>query len=72
MPSEAPDLTVATPKRNPPAPYWAFFATEDFACWNFVDRSRDDAKTPPPQQSEQSHQRFAQRRGSSCTDTPTL
>jgi hypothetical protein len=65
MSSEAHGLTVGTQKRNNIALYWAFFATEDFAFWNFVDRSWEDAKTqqPPPQPSEQSHKRFAQRRG---------
>jgi transposase-like protein len=45
MSSEATHRTEAAQKRNTPAPYWTFFTTDDWAFWNFVDRSRDDAKT---------------------------
>jgi hypothetical protein len=47
MSLEATNHTEATRKRNTPAPYWTFFTTEGLAFWNFVDHSRDDAKTQP-------------------------
>jgi hypothetical protein len=54
MSLEATNRTEATRKRNTPAQYWTFFTTEGLAFWNFVDRSRDDAKTQaPPHRSNQ-------------------
>jgi hypothetical protein len=65
MSSEATDLTVATLKRDNPAPYWTFFTTEDFAFWNFVDRSREGLKTqqaPPPQKAQGAYEPPSNRR----------